>query len=67
MRRGRSAEYPSGNSDGAELPAAGQRNKTVHPAHEFCLDDGLMTPTLKLKRRAMAGTYAADIAALYRP
>ncbi|NUK01005.1 AMP-dependent synthetase/ligase [Streptomyces lunaelactis] len=33
--------------------------------HEFGLDDGLMTPTLKLKRRAIAGTYAADIAALY--
>ncbi|MFD3440222.1 AMP-dependent synthetase/ligase [Streptomyces sp. NPDC058685] len=33
---------------------------------EFTLDSGLMTPTLKLKRRAIAGAYAADINALYR-
>ncbi|MET7620664.1 AMP-dependent synthetase/ligase [Streptomyces sp. NPDC005408] len=33
--------------------------------NEFSLDDGLMTPTLKLKRRAIAGAYAADIEALY--
>ena len=33
--------------------------------NEFSLDDGLMTPTLKLKRRAITGAYAADIDALY--
>ncbi|WP_327327090.1 AMP-dependent synthetase/ligase [Streptomyces sp. NBC_01210] len=33
--------------------------------NEFSLDAGLMTPTLKLKRRAIAGAYAADIDALY--
>ncbi|MFF0063354.1 AMP-dependent synthetase/ligase [Streptomyces sp. NPDC005279] len=32
---------------------------------EFSLDSGLMTPTLKLKRRAITGAYAADIKALY--
>ncbi|WP_328666844.1 AMP-dependent synthetase/ligase [Streptomyces sp. NBC_00322] len=33
--------------------------------NEFSQDDGLMTPTLKLKRRAITGAYAADIEALY--
>lgn len=33
--------------------------------NEFSVDDGLMTPTLKLKRRAITGAYAADIDALY--
>ncbi|MFC4607091.1 AMP-dependent synthetase/ligase [Streptomyces maoxianensis] len=33
--------------------------------NEFSLHDGLMTPTMKLKRRAIAGAYAADIDALY--
>lgn len=32
---------------------------------EFSMDSGLMTPTLKLKRRAITGAYAADIKALY--
>ncbi|MEU4497889.1 AMP-dependent synthetase/ligase [Streptomyces sp. NPDC023998] len=33
--------------------------------NEFSVDAGLMTPTLKLKRRAITGAYAADIDALY--
>lgn len=33
--------------------------------NEFSLDAGLVTPTLKLRRRAIAGAYAADINALY--
>ncbi|MBT2392285.1 long-chain fatty acid--CoA ligase [Streptomyces sp. ISL-1] len=33
--------------------------------NEFSLHDGLMTPTMKLKRRAITGAYAADIDALY--
>lgn len=33
--------------------------------NEFSMDDGLLTPTLKLKRRAITGAYAADIDALY--
>lgn len=50
----------------SSLPPARGTKRHILP-HEFGLDDGLMTPTLKLKRRAIAGTYAADIAALYRP
>lgn len=33
--------------------------------NEFSVAEGLMTPTLKLKRRAITGAYAADIDALY--
>jgi long-chain acyl-CoA synthetase len=32
---------------------------------EFSVAEGLMTPTLKLRRRAITGAYAADIDALY--
>ncbi|WP_455351566.1 AMP-dependent synthetase/ligase [Streptomyces sp. SYSU K217416] len=32
---------------------------------EFTLADGMMTPSLKLRRRAITGAYAADIEALY--
>ncbi|MDQ0939633.1 long-chain fatty acid--CoA ligase [Streptomyces sp. V1I1] len=32
---------------------------------EFSVTEGLMTPTLKLRRRAITGAYAADIDALY--
>lgn len=34
---------------------------------EFSVDDGLMTPSLKLKRRAIARVYAGEIDALYAP
>ncbi|MCP3818367.1 AMP-dependent synthetase/ligase [Streptomyces sp. A3M-1-3] len=33
--------------------------------NEFTMADGLMTPSLKLRRRAITGAYAADIEALY--
>ncbi|MFI2346045.1 AMP-dependent synthetase/ligase [Streptomyces sp. NPDC019443] len=33
--------------------------------NEFSVAEGLMTPTLKLRRRAITGAYAADIDALY--
>lgn len=36
-------------------------------ANEFSTDDGLVTPSLKLRRRAITGAYAADINALYGP
>jgi long-chain acyl-CoA synthetase len=35
-------------------------------ARDFTIDEGTLTPTLKIKRRAVAAKYAAEIEALYR-
>ncbi|AYN30923.1 long-chain fatty acid--CoA ligase [Streptomyces albus] len=35
-------------------------------AHQFSEEHGLLTPSLKLKRKAIEGVYAAEVEALYR-
>ena len=36
-----------------------------HPADEFSAEDGLMTPSLKLRRAAIVKAYAAEINRMY--
>jgi long-chain acyl-CoA synthetase len=78
--RGKQLTFPQGATVDKELHAEIQRavtmaNSAVSRAesirafrilpNEFSIDDGLMTPSLKLRRGAIVKAYAADIEKLY--
>lgn len=78
--RGKQLSFPAGATIDKELHAEIQRavtmaNSAVSRAesirafrvlpNEFSMDDGLMTPSLKLRRGAIVKAYAADIEELY--
>ncbi|MCC6876010.1 MAG: long-chain fatty acid--CoA ligase, partial [Sandaracinaceae bacterium] len=51
---------------GAELRRYELPKRLVIADEDFTTDNGLLTPTLKLKRRAVLDRYGADLEALYR-
>ena len=51
---------------GAELRRYELPKRFVIADEDFTTDNGLLTPTLKLKRRAVLDRYGADLEALYR-